>query len=69
MKYRALVKILKAHDFIQIRQEGSHRQFEGFINGKRHMVTVAYSSQNDDIRRKNLASMIRQSGLPKKLFQ
>ena len=27
--------------FRQVRQSGSHRQFEGFVNGKRRLVTVA----------------------------
>ena len=33
------------------------------------MVTVAYSRPGDDIMKKNLGSMIRQSGLDKKLFR
>ncbi len=33
------------------------------------MVTVAYSRGGDDIAPYNLASMIRQSGLPKKFFR
>ena len=33
------------------------------------MVTVAFHSINDDIHPETLASMIRQSGLPKSLFR
>ena len=33
------------------------------------LVTIAYHSANDDIRPKTLSSMIRQSGLPKRVFR
>jgi hypothetical protein len=33
------------------------------------LVTVDYSQLGDDISDRNLASMIRQSGLPKKIFR
>lgn len=69
MKYRKFTKILTDHGFKKIRQESSHRQYEGYHGGKRRMVTVAYRSLNDDILPKTLASMIRQSGLRKKTFR
>ncbi len=69
MNFRAFVKILKANGFTEVRVRGDHHQFEGYVGGKRKMVTVAYSRLGDDIKRNNLGSMIRQSGLDKKLFR
>lgn len=39
------------------------------VAGQVRLVTVAYHGLNDDILPKTLASMIRQSGLPKDLFR
>ncbi|MGH6718144.1 MAG: type II toxin-antitoxin system HicA family toxin [Alphaproteobacteria bacterium] len=69
LKYRDLVRILKDHGFVQVRQTGSHRTFDGVVNGRCMVVTVAYHSEGDDILPRNLASMMRQSGLPKRLFR
>lgn len=69
MKYRDFVRVLKDHGFVQVRQAGSHRTFDGIVNGRRMVVTVAYHGEGDDILPRNLASMIRQSGLPKHLFR
>ncbi|MDE0284879.1 MAG: type II toxin-antitoxin system HicA family toxin [Gammaproteobacteria bacterium] len=68
MKYRDFLKILQANGFVELRQKSRHHQFEGYVKGNRRMVTVAYSHPGEDIQPRNLASMIRQSGLPKKLF-
>jgi predicted RNA binding protein YcfA (HicA-like mRNA interferase family) len=48
------------------RQDGSHRQYKD-ASGNR--VTVAAHNMNDEIKSGTLESMIRQSGLPKKLFR
>ncbi len=69
MKIRDFLKILKAHGFEEKRVRGSHHSYEGFVDGKRRLVTVDYSSAGQDILPKNLASMKRQSGLPKRLFR
>lgn len=69
MKYRDIEKLLIDHGFGLIRQSSSHRQFEGFVDGKRRMVTLSYHSRNEDVLKKNFASIIRQSGLPKRLFR
>ncbi len=69
MKYRDVEKLLLAHRFELIRQQGSHRHFQGFVDGKRCIVTLAYHSRNDDVLPKTLASIIRQSGLSKRLFK
>lgn len=69
MKYRDMERILVDNGFAQIRQQGSHRQLQGFVDGKRRIVTLTYHSRNDDIMPKTLASIIRQSGLPRRLFK
>jgi predicted RNA binding protein YcfA (HicA-like mRNA interferase family) len=69
VKYRDFVTILIANDFKLLpRGATSHRKYEGVIDGKRQMVTVS-GEDGDDILPKNLASMKRQSGLPKKTFR
>jgi predicted RNA binding protein YcfA (HicA-like mRNA interferase family) len=69
VKYRDFRKILNAEGFSQVRQKGSHRLFAGEVNGRRHLVTVARHSWNDDIHPKTLKSMVRQSGLPAAKFR
>jgi predicted RNA binding protein YcfA (HicA-like mRNA interferase family) len=39
------------------------------VGGRTRVVTLSHHSLGDDIMQKNLASIIRQSGLPKKLFR
>ena len=69
MKFRDFIKILEANGFYEDRVNGDHHQYEGYVDGVRRMVTVAYARAGDDIMKKNFASMIRQSGLSKKLFR
>lgn len=69
MKYRDFVPILLAHGFKLVRERATHKQYQGVVDGKTMLVTVDYSQPGDDISVRNLASMIRQSGLPKKLFR
>ena len=69
LNFREFIEILKAHGFELARQESSHRRYKGSIGCETKYVTVAYHSISDDILPKTLASMIRQSGLPKRLFR
>ena len=69
MKYRDFVPILHSHGFVVVRVRGSHKQYQGIVNGKTMLVTVDFSQLGEDIQPRNLASMVRQSGLPKKLFR
>ena len=69
MKYRDFVPILERYGFVLVRTKGSHRQYQAVINGRTMLVTVDCSQLGEDIKTNNLASMIRQSGLPKKLFR
>lgn len=68
MKVRDFVRILEDNGFTFKRQSASHRHYEGFVDGRRRMVTVD-GTDGDEIMTINLASMKRQSGLPKKLFR
>ncbi|HEX8665738.1 MAG TPA: type II toxin-antitoxin system HicA family toxin [Beijerinckiaceae bacterium] len=62
--------IIEAHGFILHRHDGSsHRQYRGIVQGEVRYVTVAYHSAGDEILPDTLSSMIRQSGLSKKLFR
>jgi predicted RNA binding protein YcfA (HicA-like mRNA interferase family) len=69
MKFRDFVRILARHGFELDRQRGSHRVYKGRIGGRTRLVVVACHSENHDIRAGTLASMIRQSGLPKSTFR
>jgi predicted RNA binding protein YcfA (HicA-like mRNA interferase family) len=69
VKYRDFVRIIERHGFAFDRQRGSHHQFKGEVGGRMQLVTVDYSQLGEDISPRNLASMIRQSALPKKLFR
>lgn len=54
-------RILKKNNFILSCQKGSHRQFVGYIKGKKMRVTVIANQKNFAPR--TLKSMILQSGL------
>lgn len=69
MKFRDFLRILRAHGFEEVRQDGSHHIFRGTVDGHTKMVPVAYSREGDDIKSGTLSSMIRQSGLSKDLFR
>ena len=69
MKFRDLIHILREQGFTLDRQESSHRVYKGMVGGQIRLVVVAYHREGDDIRAGTLSSMIRQSGLDKKLFR
>lgn len=68
MKVREVIRVLTDNGFRQVRQSGSHRQFEGFVKGQRRLATVA-GKESDDIKPGTLAAIRQQSGLPRKLFR
>lgn len=68
MKVRDVVRILEGHGFRRKRWKGSHRQFEGVVNGHRRLVTVA-GKEGEEVARPTLASIMRQSGLPARAFR
>jgi predicted RNA binding protein YcfA (HicA-like mRNA interferase family) len=62
------VDILLKNGFEEARQQGSHRQYKGTVNGQIQLVTVStYDGTNIGLT--VLKSMIRQSGLNPKLFR
>ena len=61
-----ICQILEEHDFRFARQRGSHRIMQRLIEGSTVTVPVPL---HDPVRRGTLLSIIRQSGLPKHLFE
>jgi predicted RNA binding protein YcfA (HicA-like mRNA interferase family) len=68
--FDAFVRILKANGFVFHRDgKGSHAIYRGVIGENVMLVTVAAHRYSDEIKPGTLAAMMRQSGLPKKLFR
>ena len=63
---RAVCDILAAHGFLQVRQRGSHLVMQKRENDSTLTVPVP---DHDEIRIGTLQSIIRQSGLPRELFE
>jgi len=70
-KVRDIIAILRAHGFELDRQQGSHRQYEAVIDRTRRTRRIVTISQKDgeEIAKRLLGQIIRQSGLPKTLFR
>ncbi|MCY3622146.1 MAG: type II toxin-antitoxin system HicA family toxin [Gammaproteobacteria bacterium] len=68
MKVREVIRILEVNGFRQVRQTGSHRRFEGVVGGRTRLVTVA-GNTGEEVSVGTLASIRRQSGLPRRLFR
>ena len=69
VNFRRFIAIIDQHGFALDRTKGSHRQYKAVVAGVTRTVTVAVHGLGDDIKPRTLASMIRQSGLPKRLFR
>lgn len=69
--FREFIDIIEAHGFVEIRHGAtSHCRYRGVIGGQVRFVDVASGhGLNIDINIKTLESMIRQTGLSKKLFR
>jgi len=64
------IAIIEQHGFVLHRHgASSHRRYRAVVQGKVHYVDVAGHSDKDEIAPGTLASMMRQSGLPKRLFR
>ncbi len=68
-KFSDFIRLLEVRGFELTRKSGSARIYKGQIGGKTRLVSVHFHRGSDDIKTGTLKSMIRQSGLPKKLFQ
>jgi predicted RNA binding protein YcfA (HicA-like mRNA interferase family) len=68
--YGEFLEILKAHGFVLHRHDGSsHQRWKGKIGGEVRMVDFSPHLYVDYVPLGTLQTMIRQSGLPKKLFR
>jgi predicted RNA binding protein YcfA (HicA-like mRNA interferase family) len=67
--FRDFIEVLEIAHFDLVRTEASHRRYAGTVGKEKRNVTVAFHNINDEIKPDTLASMIRQSGLPKRLFR
>jgi predicted RNA binding protein YcfA (HicA-like mRNA interferase family) len=68
--YYEFLKIIEANGFIEIRHGAtSHRRYRAVVNGEVKFVDWAPHDPNSEIAIGTLQSMIRQSGLAKKLFR
>lgn len=68
--YRGFIDILLSYGFIEHnRTGGSHVRYRGSYGGNVRFVDVAAHHMGDNIPTGTLKSMIRQSGLPAKLFR
>lgn len=69
MKFHEIIRILLHNGFVLHRQKGSHRIYKGVVAGKVRMVVVSAHRESDDVKPGTLASIVRQSALPKELFR
>ena len=68
--FKDFIYVLLNHGFeLETTSATSHRQYRGVVDGAVRKVTVACHRLTDNIKPGTLASMIRQSGLPKELFR
>ncbi len=65
LKFREIIRCLIDHGFVEDRVRGSHAQYKAVIGGVPRLVTVQTDQLGDEPTRKTLASIMRQSGLPK----
>jgi len=66
MSGREVCAILAAHGFLEVRRCGSHIVMQRERDGATTTVAVP---DHDEVRRGTLASIIRQSGLSRELFE
>lgn len=70
MKFRDFIRIIESNGFRLERQKAtSHRIYKRVTKKETRLVTVACHRLSDDIKPGTLSSMIRRSGLPKRLFR
>ena len=70
MKYREVLRILRDNGFSFKRDgKGKHTIWEGNYSDKTHVVVLSYDQEGNDVPKGTLDNIIRQSGLPKRLFR
>ncbi len=68
-KFKDFIRLLENQGFELDRLSGNSRIYKGIVSGKIRLVSVHYHRGSGDIKPGTLDSMIRQSGLPKRLFR
>ncbi len=63
---RDVCKILSRHDFVEVRRRGSHVVMQK--RGEGSTVTIPVPDHNE-LKRGTLLSIVRQSGLPRNIFE
>lgn len=69
LTFREFLKVIEANGFVLDRQKGSHKVYLNRSASTLRLVVVAVHREADHIKPGTLASMIRQTGLPKRLFK
>jgi predicted RNA binding protein YcfA (HicA-like mRNA interferase family) len=70
LTYNQVEAIITQHGFTLKRHGAtSHRRYEAVIGGKKRFVDLAPHRWSDEVKPKTLASIMRQSGLPKSAFR
>lgn len=70
MKVRDVIRILKEHGFHLDRSKGGVRLFEGVVDGERRLVKAPGKDKDgDEMPKRTLSTIKRQSGLSKRLFR
>jgi predicted RNA binding protein YcfA (HicA-like mRNA interferase family) len=68
--FKEFIAIIEGQGFVLHRHGAtSHRRYRRVVGNEVYYVDVAGHNSNDVIAPSTLASMIRQSGLPKRLFR
>ena len=70
MKVKDVVRVLKEHGFHHDRSKGGARLFEGVVDGERRLVKVLGKDKDgDEMPKRTLASIRRQSGLSRRVLR
>ena len=70
MKVRDVIHILKEHGFRLHRSKSGARLFKGVVDGERRLVKVPGKDKDgDEMPKRILSSVRRQSGLSRRLFR
>ena len=68
-KFNQFINILGQYGFKLETERKKGRIYKGVVGGITRLVSVHFHRGSDDIKPGTLAAMIRQSGLPKRLFR
>lgn len=69
LKFKEIIRIIVENGFVETRQSGSHVTYERKADGATYRTQVQSNHLNDTCDPGTMASIIRQTGLPKSLFR